>query len=100
MALSKKTSDGALKDRPWRIIVSLVIRKFGCLPEDITSLLGIGADKTWKKGDKVTEKAALCWKWNGWQISGADDLETRSISDQIETIRTRVDTAIDRFKAL
>jgi len=72
-------------------------------PDDITDMIGIPPDRTWRQGEERTP--LLRWKKSGWSLvfgpERSVDLEAqvKRMLDTVEPIQERVRSARDRYNA-
>jgi hypothetical protein len=72
-------------------------------PDDITDVIGISPDRTWRQGEERTP--LLRWQMSGWSLvfgpERSVDLEAqiKRMLDTVEPVHERVRSARDRYHA-
>jgi hypothetical protein len=66
--------------------VRLTVLGFNCLPDTISSILGIAPTKSWLKGDRVHLNATNTHAENGWSIASPSDATVVSAEEGVRAL--------------
>ena len=82
---------------PIELLVRFEIRDFGCEPEQVTALLGVRPDHSWRRGDPVGRQGET-QKSSVWSITAAPS-ESIDAEDYILSLLDRLPPTLDALAA-
>ena len=88
----------AASEKRWELSARLVIYGFECAPEEITRVLGINPDETWRKGDLRGERPVKPSGDSGWVIASSSSDRVR-LEPHIVSVLEKV-SSVDRLRDL
>ena len=72
-----------------KISASFTLTDFKCLPEEITSILGIMPTKTWKIGDLISPRGRRYYEFNGWRLQ-SELQDSAELEEHVVSVLTKL----------
>lgn len=87
-------------EQPFVIKLRFNIYGFNCHPDEITNLIGIQPDHTWRLGDPVVPGVIKLHEENGWRVQSALSKEVKELDSHWADIKNRLLIIKDAKKLL